>query len=158
MKVATALDRLLIRLARESGIRKGELMHAERSDIDVFGKFIHIDNKPKYVWETKTLASIRDIPLGDDLLCDLLKLPDGLLFPNTEGRPDEHIDRRFEAAATAAGVQPPRNGRKDPCHRWRDTYATDLVRSRKLQLRDSAAGCPLWRRRFERKALAKTIR
>jgi integrase len=137
MKVAGE-HKMLCRFARSTGMRKGEIMHAERSDIDPVGKFIHVDDTPKYGYEVKTLASIRDIPIGDDLLLDLLALPDGLLFPNTEGQPDEHIDRRFEEVRKAAGVAPPRAGKKDPCHRWRDTFATDLVRSRKLELWDIA--------------------
>jgi integrase len=130
--------RLLLRLARGTGMRKGELMHAEHSDLDKFKKCIRIQDKPKYGWETKTLASVREIPLGDDLPRDLLSLSDGLLFPNTEHSPDEHIDRRFQAVGEAAGVKPPADDKASWCHRWRDTYATDLVRSRKLQLRDIA--------------------
>jgi integrase len=129
---------LLLRLARGTGMRKAELMHAERSDVDAYAKSIHVRDKPKYGWETKTLAGVREIPLGDDLLRDLLKKPVGLLFPNTEGRPDIRLDRRFEEVGVAAEVQPPTDDRACWCHRWRDTYATSLVRSRTLGLMDIA--------------------
>jgi integrase len=131
-------DKLLLRFAYGTGMRKGELAHAERGDIDLHGKFIHVDNKPKWNWETKTTASIRDIPLGDDLIRDLLALPEGLLFPAKNGRPDEHIDRRFEEARERAGAKSIPGEKADPCHRWRDTFATALVRSKKLDLRDVA--------------------
>jgi integrase len=138
MECATPAERLLLRLALGTGMRKGELSHAERSDIDQFSQCIRIKDKPKYGWETKTLAGIREIPLGDDLLHDLLALPLELLFPNTEGQPDDHIDRIFEAVGTRAGVQPPVDDKASWCHRWRDSFATQQVRARKLQLRDIA--------------------
>jgi integrase len=130
--------RLLLRLAYGSGMRKKELMHAERADIDPYAKAIRIRNKPCYGWETKTLAGVREIPLGDDLLRDLLAMPEGLLFPNAHGNPDIRLDRRFEEVGKAAGVKPPADDRASWCHRWRDTYATALVRSRTLSLRDIA--------------------
>jgi integrase len=119
-------------------MRKGELMHAERSDINVHAKSISVRNKPQYNWETKTLAGVREIPLGDDLLSDLLKRPEGLLFPNTQGTPDKRLDRRFETVGKRAGVLPPADDRASWCHRWRDTYATSQVRSRNLGLLDIA--------------------
>ena len=130
--------RLLIRLAFGTGMRKAELMHAERSDIDPYAKAFRVQDKVKYGWQTKTLAGVRDIPLGDDLFRDLLAMPEGLLFPNTEGRPDIRIDRRFEEVGKRAGVKPPSDDRACWCHRWRDSYATALVRSRTLSLRDIA--------------------
>lgn len=129
---------LLHRLARGTGMRKKELAHAERSDIDPYAKSIHVKNKPHFNWETKTPAGVREIPLGDDLLADLLKMPDGLLFPNKHGQPDVRIDRRFQEVGEAAGVQPPVDDRASWCHRWRDTYATSLVRSRTLSDMDIA--------------------
>ncbi len=119
-------------------MRKGDISHAERSDIDAFAKSVYVQDEPKYGWETKTLASIREIPLGEDLLRDLMALPNGLLFPNTQGEPDEHIDSIFEEAGKRAGVQPPRNDKASQVHRWRDTFATQQVRARKLDLRDIA--------------------
>ena len=50
-------QQLLLRLARGTGMRKAELMHAERSDINPYAKSIHVKNKSKYGWETKTLAA-----------------------------------------------------------------------------------------------------
>ena len=131
-------QQLLLRLARGTGMRKAELMHAERSDINPYAKSIHVKNKSKYGWETKTLAGVREIPLGEDLLRDLLAKPEGLLFPNKHGQPDIRIDRRFEEVGTAAGVQPPKDDRACWCHRWRDSYATSLVRSRTLSDLDIA--------------------
>jgi integrase len=129
---------LLIRLARGTGMRKAELMHAERSDINPYAKSIHVKNKPRFSWETKTLAGVREIPLGENLLRDLLAMPEGLLFPNKHGQPDIRIDRRFQEVGEAAGVQPPDDDRACWVHRWRDTYATSLVRSRTLSDLDIA--------------------
>lgn len=125
---------LLVRLARATGMRKGEIRHAERSDVDPKVPFIKVKDKPLYNWETKTLAGKRNIPLEEALWKELLACPEGLLFPNKHGHPDIRIDRRFEEVGKRAGVKPPSDDRACWCHRWRDTFATALVRSQTLGL------------------------
>lgn len=128
--------KLLLRLALNSGMRKMELAHAERGDVDAINKTIRISEKPKYGWVPKTKRGLRTIPLGDNLVSTLLARPDGLLFPNTEDYPSIHIDRIFEEIGKAAGVQPPVGSRADWVHRWRDTYATRQLEAGMLRDRD----------------------
>jgi integrase len=126
----------LLRLALNSGMRKMELAHAERSDIDPINKTIRVSEKPKYGWVPKTKRGLRAIPLGDGLVRDLLVRPDGLLFPNTEDHPGIRIDRIFEEIGKSAGVQARINSRADWVHRWRDTTATRQLEAGILRDRD----------------------
>jgi integrase len=136
MMAAAGAHRLLLRLALGTGMRKKELAHAERSDIDKFNKTIRVAEKPKYGWVPKNKRAVRVIPIGDALSKDLLSRPEGLLFPNTHNCPDIHIDRVFEDIARKVGVQGPADDRNCWVHRWRDTYATRQVDARILRLRD----------------------
>jgi hypothetical protein len=49
-------------------MREDEAQHFEVEDIDAVEGWFHIQDKPHLGWETKTVASIRDIPIGHDLL------------------------------------------------------------------------------------------
>jgi integrase len=72
--------KLLLRLACNAGMRKMEYAHAERSDVNPINKTIRVNPKPKYGWNPKTKRGVREIPIGDNLVRDLLARPDGLLF------------------------------------------------------------------------------
>jgi|GEM_PF-6258402 integrase len=126
----------LLRLAFNAGMRKMEYAHAERSDIDPVNLGIQIRPKPKYGWTPKTKRGVRFIPLGDNLVRDLLARPEGLLFPNTEGNPNVRIDRIFEEIGKAAGIVPPSNDRACWVHRWRDTWASRQLEAGLLKDRD----------------------
>jgi integrase len=136
MMVKAGEGKLLLRLAYNSGMRKKEMAHAERLDIDPINKTIRVYPKPKYRWVPKTKRSVRSIPLGDNLIRDLLARPEGLLFPNTEGNPNIHLDRIFEAIGKSAGVQPPIDSNADWVHRWRDTTATRHLEAGIIRDRD----------------------
>jgi integrase len=127
MMAAAGAHKLLLRLALGTGMRKKELAHAERSDIDKLNKTIRVAEKPKYGWVPKNKRAVRIIPIGDALSKDLLARPEGLLFPNTHNCPDVHIDRVFEDIARKVGVKGPANDRNCWVHRWRDTYADESV-------------------------------
>ncbi len=128
--------KLLLRLAKNAGMRKMEYAHAERADVDPVNKTIRIAPKPKYGWTPKTKRGVREIPIGDSLIRDLLACPDGLFFPNAEGNPNVHIDRIFEEIGKAAGIVPPSNDRACWVHRWRDTTATRQLEAGLLKDRD----------------------
>lgn len=130
MDAATSEERLLLRIFLGTGMREQEVAHAEREDIK--DSYIQVQAKPKYNWSPKTDAGTRKIPLGDALLADLKKhCSSGLLFPNPNtGRPEGHFLRIIKAIAERAGVV------GAGCHRFRDTYATEQVRARVLDLRD----------------------
>jgi integrase len=130
---------LLVRFFHGAGMREQEVAHAELSDINFAKKFIQVQVKPKWNWKPKTKAGTRKVPLGDALLADIQKhCSDGLLFPNpSTGRPEGHFLRLLQNLAKRAGVCGP-GGKAAGCHRFRDTFATDQVRARILDLRDIA--------------------
>jgi integrase len=132
MAAATPEERLLLRFFHATGMREQEVAHAERSDIGM--TYIQVEEKPEYNWKPKTKAGTRKIPLSASLRDDLLaSSSDGLLFPNeTTGRPEGHFLRIIQDIAERAGVK------GAGCHRFRDTYATEQVRARVLDLRDIA--------------------
>lgn len=134
LMVANPVERLLIRFFVGTGMREQEVAHAELSDINFTKKFIQVQPKPKWNWKPKTDAGTRKIPLGDGLLVDLRKhYSSGLLFPNPTTKGIEgHFLRIIQKVADVAGVQ------KAGCHRFRDTFATDQVRAKVLDLRDIA--------------------
>jgi len=137
MKVAGE-HKLLLRFFLGTGMRKSEIAHAEKSDLNPESCTISVRSKPHWNWETKTMASVREIPISPALLGDLQARPgNGLLFPNTATeKPERHLERTIEAIATKAGVVAPLKA--DWCHRWRDTFATMQVRAKIHDHRDIA--------------------
>jgi integrase len=123
--------RLFIWFALATGMRRQEIAHAEIEDI--VGKNIKVQAKPKWGWSPKSDAGTRDIPLGDKLLAALkASRKSGLLFPNGAGNPSTELIHIIQDIAKLAGVP------KAILHRCRDTYATEMVQSRKLDLREVA--------------------
>jgi integrase/recombinase XerD len=125
-------ERLLLRFFLGTGMREQEVAHAELSDIK--DSYIQVQAKPQWGWSPKTDAGTRKIPLGDRLLADLKDhCPTGLLFPNTHTLwPQGHYLRIIQKIAERARVV------GAGCHRFRDTFATEQVRARVLDLRDIA--------------------
>jgi integrase len=140
-KFSTGIPNLLIRLFRSVGCRDMEIAHLNFTDINSRTKEIMIRQKPCFdckdcisegnVWQPKTKAGTRNIPISDSLLSELLALPNGrppkgvdagLLFPNTHGRVDQHMLRRIKTAVKKSGVP------RVKLHRFRDTFITNKLR------------------------------
>jgi integrase len=145
MKVATDEEHLLLRLFLGSGMRKSEVAHSERSDLNPVMGSISIDDKmgqkgkSNFQWQTKTVSSVRDIKISADLMRDLLARPEGLLFPNRATmRPELHLERVIQGIAERAGIKPQNSKKADWVHRLRDTFATRLMKSKKHLDRDVA--------------------
>jgi len=131
MSITTANEHLLLRFFLGTGMREQEVAHAEIEDIK--DNYIMVRAKPQYGWSPKTDAGTRKIPLGDDLLADLKQHRcAGLLFPNRAGKPEGHYLRIIKDIVEKAGVI------GATCHRFRDSFATEQVRARVLDLRDIA--------------------
>jgi integrase len=130
---AAGEHRLLLRVFLGTGMREQEVAHAEYEDINFAKGFIQVQEKPQWGWKPKIDAGTRKIPLGDSLLTDLSFKGPGLLFPNKNTkRPEGHFLRIIKGIAERAGVT------GAGCHRWRDTFATDQIRAKVLDLRDIA--------------------
>ena len=91
------------------GFRNGEGMHVEWSDIDFENREIKTYSKrEQYGWEVKD-SEERIIGISDRLAARLrarhLRHPgDGLVFPNTMGKPDKHLLRVIKRVALRAGL------------------------------------------------------
>jgi integrase len=128
----TRSEALLIKLLFASGLRRGEVGHLEFSDLDEVAGCVHVRSKPHLGWETKTTSSVRAIPVDPDLIRDIQTLgTSGLVF-------DFNVAYALKNIGIAAGVKPPVGERACWCHRWRDSYATDLVREREHTDREIA--------------------
>ena len=124
----TLSERALIMFASGTGFRKGEIAHAEYTDINFTEKTIQTRSKPKWEFTTKDHEQ-RIIPVSDSLL-EMLKqhcvtLDGPLLFPTRNEMPDDHLNRILMRIAKRAGIKVP----VKPCHAFRTYYATSLLRN-----------------------------
>ncbi len=113
-------------MALYTGLRRGELLALDWSDVDIENRIIKVDkaivhkfNKP-YVSKPKTSKSIGKVPILDALL-KVLKPSKGLIFPNKNG--EYMTQRQFECAwqryCKATGIS-------STPHQFRHAYATML--------------------------------
>ena len=113
--------RHLIGLAAHTGLRKGELIHLEWSDIDLDRRVIQVTSKEN--WKTKTRRS-RDVPISPDALEILTSMPryidSGQLF-RWHNKPIGSFDITWRRTRDRAGVRPL------PFHALRHTFASYLV-------------------------------
>jgi site-specific recombinase XerD len=132
------------------GFRNGEGEHLEWPDIDLRNKEVHVYSKrDRFGWEVKDseqrIVGISD-RLAERLAARHKRHPgNGLVFPNTLGKPDKHLLRIIKRVALRAGLNCGKcagtHERKrvtcsthPVCHRWilrtmRKTWATFQVRS-----------------------------
>jgi integrase len=127
---AAGEHQLLVWFLLSSGMRKMEVAHAEVEDIEK--NYIRVQPKPKWGWSPKTRAGVRSIPLGTKIIKALkAHRTTGLLFPDEDGQPHDCL-RIVQSIARRAGVK------NTYVHRFRDSYASEQVEARKLDLRDIA--------------------
>lgn len=125
--------RALFTLAVLSGMRQGELLGLEWTDIDWFNCQVHVRRTYNHgrLYEPKSETSRRAIDLGPSVMAELKKWKLGcppneldIVFPNEAGK---HMDtngllkRNFQAALRRAGL------RKTRFHDLRHTYASLLI-------------------------------
>jgi len=124
----TDKERVLILFTRGTGFRKGEIVYAEKFDIDITDKTIRTRSKLELGFRTKDCEE-RTIPANDTLIealeSYLPTLRESLLFPRNDGKPDIHLDRIVKRIAKRAGVKVPNK----PMHSFRVLYATSLCRA-----------------------------
>jgi len=114
----------------KSGVRDGEAAHAEYSDVK--GGFLNIIDKPHLNWHPKHWH-IRRIPIPRDLIAAIAERQRQnpackLIFPNREGRPDQHLLRHVQRAARRAG-----GTFHADLHTFRRTFATLFSGTTKIQ-------------------------
>lgn len=121
--------RLLILLAIHTGLRRGELLALEWSDVDLDNQVLRV--RQNYVMGqigTPKNHKVRYVPMSEGLNAALrpLRRPDGLVVRNPEGKPfsTNGAHKAMHRASERAGV--PLGG----WHRLRHTFATQLVQGR----------------------------
>jgi len=122
-----------------TGCRDEEVVYLHWADVDFKRQQIVISEKPKYGWRPKDRES-RTIPLEDGVLLKRLaarkqrQAPiSDLVFPNTNGDPDQHLIRKLHkiiAKAEAAGSEFEGD---ITLHRFRRTYASMMISHSDLQ-------------------------
>lgn len=112
--------------AMYTGMRRGELLALDWSDVDIENRTIsitksvyHVSNRP-YIKKPKTETSIGKVPILDTLLSKI-KPSTGLVFPNEHGEliTETQFQRLWELYQKESGV-------KATPHQYRHAYATML--------------------------------
>ena len=132
----TAADdhyRVLLMAAVLTGLRQGELLGLQWSDVDWQARQVYVRRSWSggRMYEPKTKTSRRRVPIPDELLTPLrewrLRCPKGaldLVFPNGDGKPQNPsnlLRRGFFPALRRAGL------RRIRFHDLRHTYASLLI-------------------------------
>ncbi len=105
----------------KTGLRKSELINLKWKDIDFKRKYITVESKED--WRTKT-GNTREIPVGDDLVEILNKLPktSDYVFLNSNGRKyGFHLTERVKRLARSIGIS------DMTVHALRHTFISHLV-------------------------------
>ena len=121
-------ERLILNSFLCSGLRSGEMAHFTYGDIDYKHSVWTV--QPKGEWKTKTQGSQRDVPVPEWLTKKIHERKVtgkhqavDLVFPNTEGNPNDHMIRIVKRVAKRAKV----TGRVDD-HKFRATAITRWLR------------------------------
>ena len=92
---ADAEQRFLLDFALGSGFRDGEIAHSEYTDL--VGTVLEVKRKPHLNWHPKK-HHCRNVPVPQSL-ADAIRSRgvSGLIFPNQEGKPNQHLLRDVQA-------------------------------------------------------------
>jgi integrase len=137
-------DKDLIHLLLKTGFRDDEIAHAQYSDINFDNGTVNVTSKPRgsfpglpdITWTPKNNTSReRDIVIDDALLARMTKRmkryaakSTDLIFPNKNGRPNNHLIRVVQRLAKRAGIQ----GRIG-LHKFRKTFATLIAKEEGIE-------------------------
>ena len=129
--VATDEEANMFRFFQMTGMRDGEVRHAEWNWINWETGTIRVQESRRFHWTPKSQSSCRTIPLPPALLTILKKLlaartdKCGLIFPAAKCQPNPRFLDILQATAKRAQLDP-------TCfwlHKFRATYATQCLRS-----------------------------
>lgn len=110
-----------------AGLRRGEALALEYSDIDRKAKQIHVTKAVEFIGNNphikppKTQAGYRDVPLLDPLAAAIPEKGKGLLFPREDGKPLTKTQYRKRWIGYCKAI-----GHEITAHQLRHGYATIL--------------------------------
>jgi len=129
----------LIQTFLRTGCRDEEIVYLHWTDVNFKRQQIVISEKPKYGWRPKEREA-RTIPLEDGVLLKRLAARkrrqsrvNHLVFPNTNGTPDQHLIRRLRKVAEKAEARGFTFEGDVTLHRFRPTYASIMISHCDLQ-------------------------
>ncbi len=142
MTAATIDQQDLIQFFINLGVRDGEAMHAQWSDIKKEdGEYVfHVQEKDHWGWKPKN-KNDRKIPMSQKLYDRLMARKarlgfskHNLIFPNGNGDPDDHLIGRLHKVWAAVQELAKKNGAlelsgRSELHRFRRTYITVMLRN-----------------------------
>ena len=137
-------DKDLVYFLLKTGFRDDEIAHAQYSDVNFRNGTVNVTAKPRGTfpgqpelsWTPKNnSAREKDIVIDDALLKRLGKRKaryeaksSGLIFPNKEGKPNNHLIRVIQRLVKEAGVE----GRIG-MHKFRKTFATLIAKEEGIE-------------------------
>jgi len=113
-------QRSLLDFALGTGFRDGEIAHAEYSDL--VGNIMEVKRKPHLNWHPKKhhCRKVADSQALADAIRNHGNGMLGLIFPNGNGKPNQHLLRDLQALTEGSGIH-------TELHKLRKTWATRLA-------------------------------
>jgi integrase/recombinase XerD len=122
----TPVQGLKFRLLLQSGLRDQEFCHLTRDRLSRSSAMVRVKSQPQWKWKPKK-GTERSVPIPPELIDEVLatmpQTTNGLIFPDADGNPDQHLLEELQEIAKRAGC----TGRFY-LHKFRSTYATSAIR------------------------------
>jgi integrase len=137
MKAAETEDEKdLLSFLLKTGFRDDEVAHAQYKDIDFKKATINVHYKPEFNWTPKDNEPRKEDIVLESRLVERMKArmkrygakPADLIFPNSVGKPNEHLIRIVQRVAKRAKVE----GRIG-LHKFRKTFGTIVAKEKGLE-------------------------
>jgi len=108
-EAADPYQRIVLNLALKLGLRDGEVMHAEFTDINFHEGTFRVQSKPRYGFTVKDYEE-RDIPFPLDFLAELTAWKashpgQNLIVPTKNGTPNKKFLKMLKRLARRAGIE-----------------------------------------------------
>ena len=137
MKAATTEDEKdLLSFLLKTGFRDDEVAHAQYKDIDFKKATINVHYKPEFNWTPKDNEPRKEDIVLESRLVDRMKArmrrydskPGDLIFPNSAGKPNQHLVRIVQRVAKRAKIEGTIG-----LHKFRKTFGTLVAKQMGLE-------------------------
>jgi integrase/recombinase XerD len=137
MKAAKSEDEKdLLNFLLKTGFRDDEVAHAQYKDIDFTKATINVHYKPEFNWTPKDNEPRKEDIVLESRLVDRMKArmkrydrkPGDLIFPNSVGKPNQHLVRIVQQVAKRAKIEGTIG-----LHKFRKTFGTLVAKQMGLE-------------------------